>query len=144
MEGSTGILSFDDSHSHLCVITLAEVLDDGDISRLYERVLRVFKKRKRIVLLVDASNSRLTAQQRKLMVTRMKEHEDEFRHWVACGVLVIESALARGTLTALLWMFRPPYEQKVFQTIESARAWALDRVAEIERQDLAVGRGAER
>jgi hypothetical protein len=144
MNRSTGILSFDDSHPHLCVVTLGNELEDRDIADLYERTLRVFARRRHVVLLVDARNSQLTARQRKLMVAHMKEHEDEFHHWVVGSALVIESALARGTLTALMWMSSPPYEQKAFRTLDAARAWALERVADVERRERAVQRDAGR
>jgi hypothetical protein len=134
MKPTKGIIAFDDSRPHLCVVTFGDEVDDRDVLSLFERTLEVFRQRKRVVLLVDTANSHLSAGQRKLMVSEMRAHEEEFRRWVACSGIVISSALARGTLTALMWMTTPPYEQKVFATLDAAMVWAEKRVTELERQ----------
>jgi hypothetical protein len=141
MDDSTGIVRFDDTRPHLCEVGFGDELSADDLTRLFERTRAVFRRRKRFVLFVDASNTKLSAQQRKQMVTLMKESEAEFQRWVACAAIVVRSALARGTLTALSWMMRPPFEQKVFSNPDDAMTWSLERAAGLEQHDRALGFG---
>lgn len=118
---------------HLVHVTFPKSVTDEDLEAMLATVREVFKARRRIVLLVDAIDSGLSAGQRKLLIRLMREHEDEFRRWVHGSALVVRSALARGTLTALLWMMTPPYEQKVFSSLEEALSWSERRRREIAR-----------
>jgi hypothetical protein len=111
----------------LCTALLPLVLRDDDIHAMFAWSQELFGRRRRFVQLTDASNSSMTARQRQLMVGLMREHEHEFRCWVDCGGLVVRSALARGTLTALMWMMKPPYEMRVFDEVAKAAEWAEQR-----------------
>lgn len=121
---------------HLVHVTFPESVADEDLQGMVASVREVFKARRRIVLLVDATDSGLSAGQRRLLIRLMRDYEDDFRHWVHSSALVVRSALARGTLTALLWMMTPPYEQKVFSSLEEARSWSERRRKEIARTSL--------
>lgn len=125
-------IRIDIKSDHLVHVTFAESVADDDIEALFASVREVFRARRRVVLLVDASNSGLSASQRKLLIGLMREHEDEFRRWVQDSALVVRSALARGTLTALLWMMKPPYEQKVFSSLDDALSWTERCTRELE------------
>lgn len=47
---------------------------------------------------------------------------------VQAEAYVIESALQRGVITALGWMFRPPWERCFFATLDEAVAWGEERL----------------
>ena len=46
---------------------------------------------------------------------------------------VIEGAIQRGVITALGWMFRPPWERRFFATLNEALAWAQERLEQVRK-----------
>lgn len=71
--------------------------------------------------------------QRRSMTDWMNENERNLAAQCCATAMVFDSMLMRGALTAMLWMFRPPYPTEVFKTREDALRWAremLDRNAQ--------------
>ncbi len=128
-------IHFDASRFPLCRVTFPEQIDDAAIPCLFARTRELFARRQRFVLLVNASNAGLTARQRKLMVSSLKEEADAYERWIYGSALVVRSALARGTVTALMWMMNPPYEQKVVSKLEEGEAWAYELLRRLEERD---------
>lgn len=62
---------------------------------------------------------------------------------VAGHALVVSSPLARGALTAINWVVRPKFDEKIFGNPGDAVAWLVERNAELDGagllKDLASG-----
>lgn len=48
-------------------------------------------------------------------------------HLVRGHALVSNAAIGRGVLTAVTWVVRPPFEEKVFSNPDDAMAWMKER-----------------
>jgi len=87
--------------------------------------------RRPYAVVVDLRQSHgLSPAQRQRLTRSMQAHEG---HAAAgfpnCGVaLVFSSALLRGMLTAMLWVYKPKHESRVFSDLTDAEAWAQSRV----------------
>lgn len=126
--GSAGIV-VDDSQAPLYRITFGSTVADEDILGLFASFREVWALGRRVVMLVQTPAKGLTAHQRKLVVSGMKAELHDYSRWVFGCAMVIDSSFSRGTYTALSWMLAPPFEQKVFATLEQAESWANSRVS---------------
>lgn len=87
----------------------------------------------KLVMVVDATPATraATARQRKLQAEQMEANAG--RGIIIGLAAVIDSAIVRGAMTALLWIQRMPWDYTVVATREKAEHWALDKLA-AERQ----------
>lgn len=67
---------------------------------------------------------------RKLQADWLKEHNAGLR--IACVgmAFVIQSALVRGAMTAVMWLQGMPYPHAVFGTLDQAEAYCVERLAQ--------------
>lgn len=130
----SGGIDFDATKAPYYVIRFAHAVTDADVEDVLERMRSVWKTRRKIVVLCDGSDSTLTPRQRKLFTDEMKRERDNYTRWVDGWALVVQSAVARHTLTALTWVSPPPFEMRVFDTLEEANAWASQRLSELQLQ----------
>ncbi len=95
-----------------------------------ERSLYGPESRKR-VLIQDARNAgQSPPTQRKMQAEWLKKHEARLRNIALGTAFVIDSALVRGILTAILWLQPLPMPHEVCGTIEEALDWADKRLKE--------------
>jgi hypothetical protein len=127
----TGGIDFDASKAPLYVIRFAETVTDADVEEVLASMREVWKLRRKIVVLCDVSNSSLTPRQRKLVGDEMKRDRDNYARWVDAWAGAVRSTLSRHTLTALTWMSPPPFEMRIFDKLEDASSWAIQRVSEL-------------
>jgi SpoIIAA-like len=127
---STCGIDFDASQAPYYAIRFAPAVTDAEVEGVLTRMREVWKERRKIVVLCDVSDSALTPRQRKLVTDEMKREHANYLHWVDGWALVVRSAVAKNTLTALTWVQPPPFEMRVFDTLENARAWASQRMSE--------------
>jgi hypothetical protein len=67
--------------------------------------------------------------QRRMLTERLAEDE-ELNARICRGLaMVFDSAMLRGILTAVWWVKKPPYPQKVFKNVEQAKAWCVSQMA---------------
>lgn len=64
--------------------------------------------------------------QRRKMTDWMNESQANLAAKCCGAAMVFDSLLMRGALTAMLWMFRPPYPTEVFKRREDAITWARE------------------
>lgn len=127
-------IEFDASRAPYYVIRFAQTVTDADVEAVLGRMREVWKARQKIVVLCDGTDSALTPRQRKLVTDEMKRERENYRRWVDSWGLVVRSAVARHTLTALTWVSPPPFEMRVFDTLQDAAAWTTQRLAELRPQ----------
>lgn len=98
-------------------------LDDmeGLIERAYSSGIRVAH-------VIDARRTLTTpADQRRKLGDWMKAHDEANRQTCAAFAFVFESALARGLLTAVLWLQPMPAPHRIFSTVGEASSWAAEQ-----------------
>lgn len=104
--------------------TDAELMES--LARLRAALVEDLQAGRKSVVLLDLRNAGvLTPEQRRSTAEWMKRVTDLFRRATFGTVFVVESALVRGVLTALLW-FQPrgtPYE--VVRDLDEAMRWAI-------------------
>ena len=79
-----------------------------------------------------------TAAQRKQLADFMKTHAKDMDA-ITGSAMVLDSALARGALTALNWLFRKPFPEKVFSSADPALEWLREKDSEIDSAALWAG-----
>ncbi|MFH1809970.1 MAG: STAS/SEC14 domain-containing protein [Pseudomonadota bacterium] len=80
------------------------------------------------ILMVVSQSESPTAPQRKQIADFMQRNAEALRK-VKANAMVMDSAMARGALTALSWLFKKPFEEKVFSTFDAALDWLVQKDA---------------
>lgn len=66
----------------------------------------------------------MPATQRRMMADYMEKHAMRARARCVCTAMVMDSAVMRAMLTAILWLRRPEVETQVFGELDEAITWA--------------------
>jgi len=94
--------------------------------KLWERA--VCARQQPYALVLDLRQSaRMPPVQRKLLVHTMTE--DALDGHCRCAAVVFSSALVRGMLTAMFWVWRPAYPTRFLPSVEEAMVWCQDSLA---------------
>lgn len=90
----------------------------------FEKMASYTARKERYCILHDARSSpTLGAKHRRMGAEIGKRDAHLSERYCAGTALVFDSAIIRGAITAVNWLFSPPYPQKTFSTVEEARAW---------------------
>ncbi len=123
-------ITVDASDDALLRITFVGAVNDHEFDA-YLGAYRAFLERgTRYVVLLDASNATVpTPPQRRLQAEFIRI--DKPRLAVQClgGAFVIQSAVVRGGLTAILWLQPLPFDYVLVKTLAEGEAWCRDRLA---------------
>lgn len=104
-------------------------VDDTTFQRYLDDLVSVLSARKPYVLLADATRSGApSARQRQLQAEVIRVHEAGFARYCRGAAFVIDSALIRGALTAILWLQKLPYEHAIVPTRGEALTWLRGRL----------------
>ncbi len=113
----------------LCVCAFSGKLDDRDFDRYLAFLAHCHERREVWGLVIDACAVRsVSAQQRRRMADFLKTHEVLARRYCAGTAFVIDSPLARGTLTAIFWFQRQPTPYIVVAQREQATSWLAHQI----------------
>lgn len=110
----TSRIEFDTSQMPLIVLTLEGALRDKDYERLFDEYEKIARTRQPFILITDVRKLTkvASARERQTMAERLKKTELEYGGVRRGGIVVIESALVRGALTAFRWLTgRDEHEQ---------------------------------
>lgn len=124
-------IDFDGGRAPFYVVRFPQSVTDADVAGVLARMREVWKLRQKVVVVCDVADSALTPRQRKLVTDEMKAEAENYSRWVGGWAIVVRSAVSRHTLTALTWMSSPPFELRVFETLDIAHAWATQRLREV-------------
>lgn len=104
---------------------------DADFDRYLETMEREALARcEPNVTILDARGAMNTpAIQRRKQAEWLRRHEATLKQHSLGTAFVIDSALVRGVLTAILWMQPMPAAHIVVATIEEAERWAAEQLA---------------
>ena len=82
------------------------------------------KKRQGLyAMVIDTIGShKLPPSQRRILTDYLKQEEELTKKFCAGQAMVMKSSVVRGIMTAVFWMYKPPYETKVFTNIDEAIA----------------------
>ena len=89
-------------------------------------------KSEKTAVILDTTQSPVAASPRlrKLQADWLQEHNQGLR-LACCGMgFVIQSALQRGAMTAVMWLQGMPYPHSVCATLEKAEAYCIEQLAQ--------------
>lgn len=118
----SGRIETDFSQAPLVSVTIpSQRVTDDEILRFIEGQRQLLARRTKCLVLVDARNGHvLPATQRKFFGDWLKESEAGTRRYIAGMAIVVDNALIRGALTAVLWLVEPACPTKIVATIDDA------------------------
>lgn len=121
---ATGNFILDFGTLPILEITYVGVIDDSTFQRYLDDLVTVLSMRQPYVLLADATRAGApNAKQRRMQADMIRDHEAGFARYCLGAAFVIESALIRGALTAILWAQKLPYDHTVVGTRDDALTW---------------------
>ncbi|MFW6086066.1 MAG: hypothetical protein ACODAG_02590, partial [Myxococcota bacterium] len=77
-----------------------------------------------VALVLDARRATLTAPQRRIFATAAEQDAKHYPGFIRATAIVTRTPMERATMTALLWLFTPPYPIRPFATVQEALPWA--------------------
>jgi hypothetical protein len=84
-----------------------------------------------VVWLMDLSHvEQVSAQQRAMFAKYMRSMEAFDRLYTKGSALVLPNAFIRGVMTAIFWLYSPPFLHRIFAERGEGLAWARDVLAE--------------
>jgi len=125
--GAVGRVTIDLSFMPIFMVVHEGVLTDRefkDYLRDVERTLYGPDAKMRVLVQDARTSGQVPAIQRKMQADWLKQHEARLRDLTLGSAFVIDSALVRGLLTAILWLQPLPMPHEVCATIEGALDWA--------------------
>lgn len=81
-----------------------------------------------VVLHDGRKAARPTATQRSFAAARQKADADYSRRFLKGSAMVVSSPVIAGVVTAINWVFPPPYPQKIFSSMDEAEEWIEDQL----------------
>src|SRR5262245_41701983 len=94
---------------------------EADWRAMFAAYERIHARRERFLTINDTTNSSLPpAVERSLVGKHAKEHEEATRRYLVATCMVIESAVMRGALTAIHWVYQPRYKLFICATLQEA------------------------
>ena len=122
--------SFDESRLPLLVVTFVGESTDAEFDAYLARMTQMVRRGSRYGVLFDArAAARPTPRQRQKQADWMKEYAPSLRANNAGIAFVIESAVVRGALTAILWLSPMPTSHNVVATVAQAEEWLAQLLA---------------
>jgi hypothetical protein len=115
----------------LAVTTWPARVTEDELRGYFERLKRLFEKRTPFVHILDgrsATPESTSARLRGLATDFQRGLDPRQRALVLGEAYIVDSAFLRGVLTALGWVFPPPWPRESFRDRASAEAWARGRL----------------
>jgi hypothetical protein len=103
--------------------------NDAGLDEYYVHIDRALAKKTPFAVVFDVSRgTAFGPKERKRTTRELEAREAPMKQNMIVG-LVLGGQLQRGFVTALTWLSPPPFEQKVFVSVQEARAWCESRLA---------------
>lgn len=130
----------DDQGTIITVTYYSGATDEQYEAHLAEMDAIVERNKRRIgswVVINDTTRwMKSNANQRKMHAAWMSRHEDMMRARTAGVAFVIDNAIVRGGLTAVLWLAPLPCPHCIVKTMAEAKRWAQQRLEETSPESL--------
>jgi hypothetical protein len=86
-------------------------------------------KKERYASIMDLSQrTNMTKSQRKILIDGMNTHKEFTRQYSAGTAVVFSSAVIRGILMSIFWLFEPGYPTEICKTTEEALDWCRNQL----------------
>jgi hypothetical protein len=124
-----GATRIDESRHPLVLVTFDGALSEPEFDDYLRSMSRFIDRRTKNVTILDARKAKSpTATQRAKQAAWLKTNRVALQEYSCGSVFVIDSALVRGGLTAILWIAPMPVAHAVVATLEEAERWAFARL----------------
>lgn len=121
-------MSFVERRNSIAWALLPRRSDDHELDELLRAFDAELELEERAVLVLDTRDAAvMTRAQRHRIADHLKEKSDDIRRHFVGVCAIVPSALARGTVSAILWLAPPGVPTKLFDTEDEAVAWANAR-----------------
>lgn len=134
----TSAIETDVSAFPIVVVRLPDrPVTDDDLRAFVADQRAMLGRRQRHAVIADASHARaISPVQRKILADWLEEAEPLNKKYTVCIAVVLDNALIRGAMTAVLWLKQPASPTKSFATLDEAAAWALEALRRANVEDL--------
>lgn len=130
-------ITLDTSRSPILRVIFEGETTEAEMRAHLAQLTQEIRSRPLNALIYDARRSGApTALQRQLQAAWMRENESTIRARNAGVAFVIDSAIIRGALTAILWIQPMATEHTVVATLEDAQRWCADQ---LRKKDAKLG-----
>ena len=114
----------------LLLLTYVGNYTDDELLRFFAEIEAVLAMPGRKACLIDLRQATAgTARQRQLQGEWIRKHEDTLKRDFCAAAIVTDSALIRGTVTAVFWIRPLPFPSHVTGTLELAHNWLAPYLA---------------
>ncbi len=121
--------AYNDLEWPLLIIKASGESSDRDLDRYIATLSEALSRCERHVVVVDASEGQnLKSTHRKRVAAWNQANEPALKKYRAGLVLVTESAVLRGLITAVYWLFPPPFPYRTADSIDDARSWGFKQL----------------
>jgi hypothetical protein len=123
----------DASRAPLYIVTYPETPSDQEVLEGHRAIEEIYRSTDRhVAWVVDARKVRKATPVQRRMVAEHEERTKQLAKKYNAGLaLVITSRLVRGMVTAVFWMSPPVYPYEIFDDMELAQQWALQRLYDV-------------
>lgn len=133
----SGEILVDDSRFPLMTVTFTGATSDAQfevyLTALTRTTHRALREKRRVAFVMDSRKVSTTPpSQRRLMGDWMKKNDEATRATCAGFAFVMESAIQRGLLTAVLWIHPLPAPHLICASLGDAAAWCREQLAKDE------------
>lgn len=113
----------------LLIIEASGESSDEDLDRYIGTLSKVLARCEPHVVIVDATRGQnLKGTHRRRVAAWNQQNEVALKKYRVGLVLVTESSVLRGLITAVYWLFSPPFPYVTANSIEEARRWAYHKL----------------
>lgn len=131
---SAGTVQFIDDFFPLVVCVSPARYDDAELRRMFDGFRRYFERGQRYALIThNPKNSEAaSARARKTIVDWANSPDVRRNSGALCvgSATVVANALARGAMTAILWLWKPANPHHMAATTEEAVDWAIQQMTD--------------
>jgi hypothetical protein len=110
---------------------VGDALEDSDYDDMFREWELVAARKERFVAVTDARSSKSmpSSRQRARVAEWSKTRMDRPSRLYCLGsATVVTSSLARGAMTAINWLHKPPSPQAYFTTLVEGTQWCIDQL----------------
>jgi hypothetical protein len=123
-------IRLDTSNWPILVLTPTDNISDQSIQDFMERYFAMVNaKKERYALVVDLrQKTNMSRKHRKFHTDELNKNKEFAEGYNAGTALIVNSAVIRGIMMSVFWLFSPKHPTDVFKTMEQAVSWANSRL----------------
>jgi hypothetical protein len=108
----------------------SSALSDDEFQRVVLQLSAYTRRGQPYATIVDARHAtRPTPLQRSFAAERQRLDAEHSQRWLRGSAIIVSNPLLVGVVTAINWVFAPPYPQKIFASSFAAEAWVDEQLS---------------